>query len=76
MQWNNILENKQGCKLQYRDSLEKKNQVVEYFDTKYFLKFETWSSHQGAVERNPTRNHEVADSILSLTLQVKDPALL
>ena len=33
------------------------------------------SSHPGAVEINPTRNHEVADSIPGLTQWVKDLAL-
>ena len=35
-----------------------------------------WSSHRGAVETNPTRNHEVAGLIPGLTLWVKDLALL
>ena len=34
-----------------------------------------WSSCCGAVERNPTRNHEVVGSIPSLTQWVGDPAL-
>ena len=37
---------------------------------KYF-----WSSHRGAVETNPTRNHEVAGSIPGLAQWVKDPVL-
>ena len=32
-----------------------------------------WSSRHGAVETNPTRNHEVAGSIPRLTQWVKDP---
>ena len=35
----------------------------------------TWSSHHGALETNPTRNHEVADSIPGLTQWVKDLVL-
>ena len=35
-----------------------------------------WPSHRGAVERNPTRSHEVAGSIPGLAQQVKDLALL
>ena len=31
------------------------------------------SSHRGAVETNPTRNHEVVGSIPGLTQWVKDP---
>ena len=34
------------------------------------------SSHCGTLEANPTRNHEVADSIPGLTRWVKDAALL
>jgi len=33
------------------------------------------SSSHGSVETNPTRNHEVADSIPGLTQWVKDLAL-
>ena len=34
------------------------------------------SSHRGTAEMNPTRNHEVTDSIPCLPQWVKDPALL
>ena len=33
------------------------------------------SSHRGAVQTNPTRNHEVADWIPGLAPSVKDPVL-
>ena len=35
-----------------------------------------WSSHRGAAETNPTRNHEVASSIPGLAPWVKDLVLL
>ena len=40
------------------------------------LKKEVGSSHHGAEETNPTRNHEVAGLILGLAQWVKDLVLL
>ena len=39
------------------------------------FKMDKWSSHRGAAEMNPTRNHEVAGSIPGLARWVRDPAL-
>ena len=39
------------------------------------LKYRMWSSHRGSEETTPTRNHEVAGSILGLAPWVEDPAL-
>jgi len=35
----------------------------------------SWSSHRGAIEMNPTRNHEVAGSIPGLAQRVNNPVL-
>ena len=40
-----------------------------------YLKNFFWSSHRGAVEMNPTRNHEIVGLIPGLTQWVKDPVL-
>ena len=41
----------------------------------YMIESEGWSSCCGALETNPTRNHEVVGLIPGLALWVKDPAL-
>ena len=46
-----------------------------YSPLKLHIKKPSRSSHHGAVEMNPTRNHEVAGWIPGLTQWVKDPAL-
>ena len=49
---------------------------ILFFYNNLFLKKYSWSSHCGAGEMNPTRNHEVVSSIPDLAQWVKDPALL
>ena len=64
----------------YRNNKVLKNQQMGYFFGIYYLTFEKMgkdgSSHLGAVETNPTRNHEVVGLIPGLTQWVKDLALL
>ena len=64
----------------YRNNKVLKNQQMGYFFGIYYLTFEIMrrdgSSHLGAVETNPTRNHEVVGLIPGLTQWVKDLALL
>ena len=54
----------------WEDVLKKKKMKTFFFKTKNFR-----SSHCGAMETNPTRNHEVEGSISGLAQWVKDPAL-
>ena len=53
--------------------MEKRSQ----FDKEYLQKIYTtaWSSRHGAMEMNPTRNHEVAGLIPDLALWVGDLVL-
>ena len=49
--------------------------VVKVLTIQFKKKKTFQSSHRGAMETNPTRNNEIAGSILGLTLWVKDQAL-
>ena len=42
---------------------------------KWNLKYDTWNSHHGPVETDPTRNHEVVGLTPGLPQWVKDLAL-
>ena len=56
------------------DQKKKKKDFATIKEFKYlFLKYVVWS---GTVEINPTRNHEVVDSIPGPAQWVKNPALL
>ena len=48
---------------------------VCYYKKQIFKTDQFGSSHRGAVDTNPTRNHEVADSIPGLPQRVRDPVL-
>ena len=51
----------------------KKNMKIESMTSKLQ---KVWSSHCGAAETNPTRNHEVEGLIPALAQWVKDSVLL
>ena len=50
--------------------------AVSAWAGKFTQELEGWNSRHGAVEMNPTRNHEVVCSIPGLAPWVKDLALL
>ena len=71
-------------KKERKEERKKERKKASFYSFKAFLisilsevlKKTFWSSHCGAAEINPIRNHEIACSIPGLTQRVKDPALL
>ena len=55
-----------------KSDLERQMYDITY---KWNLKYDTWNSHHGPVETDPTRNHEVAGLTPGLPQWVKDLAL-
>ena len=55
---------------------KRENRAVDRTRGKSVFKKWVGSSHPGAVETNPTRNHEVKGLIPGLAQWVKDPVLL
>ena len=59
-------------KLRFNNEFYLEFYVIQTIDQDTF----SWSSHHGAMEMNPTRNHEVAGSIHGLAQWVKDLVML